>query len=637
MRTNHLLVALATLAMTGCSQNEITEINPDANKAIGFGVYTGVQTKGTITDYNVITSAEAGFGVMGVKGSTSTLYMKDTKVQYSSEIPAGWNYSPAIYWPNDGETVSFYAFAPYNGAGISKGATNSEDFENTTSPSITLTLQTPKKMVDLVAAAAEDKSSADGTVSFIFNHALSRIALKAHTAKEVATGTTVKITGLKIIGSATNSKSLFYKAAKYDIKADNWTLKDDDKQSSDWPIIADGAPDDTYPIVDNIVNSPSTDILGDEYLFLIPVETSAATDAIQMELTYIVTSNGIENETKKTVSITTGSDKFLQKGKAYVIDFEITLNDISFIVNESYGVDGWENTVRDFKYAGNKAQTFSVPIDGTYKIEIWGNQGGIFNPAVAQGGKGGYTAGEIKLTRRDILNIYVGECNYSNSHVEGWNGGGRAATLYSSPGGGSIDVRFKKIVGNYGFDITDKASDAQPLTGLTGNESTDPRIIVGGGGGGIGADDHGYKNISDGGYAGGEIGGNSTVRNWDGSSRAAHNGGFGGTQTAGGAADRIGYSYTSGMTPGSAGRGGNAGTNSDCGGGGGGWFGGGGAAWQDAKGAGGGGGGSSHVNSTLFTSIIYKSGNEEFLSPDGVTETGHSNGGLVRITLLPNP
>lgn len=49
---------------------------------------------------------------------------------------------------------------------------------------------------------------------------------------------------------------------------------------------------------------------------------------------------------------------------------------------------------------------------------------------------------------------------------------------------------------------------------------------------------------------------------------------------------------------------------------------------------GGGGGGSSHVNSQLFTNTVCKAGNEEFLSPMGIAETGHSGPGLVRITLL---
>lgn len=340
MKTKQLFIAMAILAMAGCSQNEITEMNPDANKAIGFGVYTGVQTRGTVTDYDAIKTASAGFGVVALKGSTPTLYMEDTHVKYETAASAGWKYSPAIYWPNDGETLSFYAYAPYNGTGIDKGTSNA-DFQSTSAPSVTFTLQTPKKMVDLVAAKAEGKSSTDGTVSLQFKHTLSRLALKAHTSVTVASGTTVKVTGLKIIGSTTHSSSLLYNSAKYDIKSESWTLDDSGKQDADWTVITDAASEDTYPAVDNIGNSPS-DLLGtNEYLFFIPVGTADVTDAIKMDLTYIITSNGISTTTTKPVSITTGTGKFLQKGTSYVIDFEIALNTISFTVAESGGVDGW--------------------------------------------------------------------------------------------------------------------------------------------------------------------------------------------------------------------------------------------------------------------------------------------------------
>lgn len=341
MKTRHLLLAMATLTTAGCSQNDITEMNPDANTAIGFEVYTGVQTRGLVTDYNAIKATGVGFGVMALKGSSPALYMADTNVKYDATAPAGWKYSPAIYWPNDGEAVSFYAFAPYNGAGIDKG-TSSADFQSTSAPSVTFSLQTPKKMVDLVAAKAESKTSSGGTISLSFKHVLSRLALKAHTSDVVATGTEVKITGLKIKGSSNNSGSLFYNTAKYDIKSDSWTLSDGDKQSNDWTII-DGTVSDENVYGAATVTGTAASILGadTQYLFFVPVGTTEVASAIQMELTYTITSNGVTTTTTKTVSIATGTDKFLQKGTAYVIDFEIALNTISFTLDEVSGVDGW--------------------------------------------------------------------------------------------------------------------------------------------------------------------------------------------------------------------------------------------------------------------------------------------------------
>ena len=38
---NAMMLSLAALTIAGCSQNEVTEISPDAHPQVGFGVYTG--------------------------------------------------------------------------------------------------------------------------------------------------------------------------------------------------------------------------------------------------------------------------------------------------------------------------------------------------------------------------------------------------------------------------------------------------------------------------------------------------------------------------------------------------------------------------------------------------------------------
>ena len=49
MEVKSLLMVMATLTIAGCSQNEMTEMNPDTNRTIGLDVYTEVQTRGTET------------------------------------------------------------------------------------------------------------------------------------------------------------------------------------------------------------------------------------------------------------------------------------------------------------------------------------------------------------------------------------------------------------------------------------------------------------------------------------------------------------------------------------------------------------------------------------------------------------
>ena len=36
---NAMMLSLAALTIAGCSQNEVTEISPDAHPQVGFGVY----------------------------------------------------------------------------------------------------------------------------------------------------------------------------------------------------------------------------------------------------------------------------------------------------------------------------------------------------------------------------------------------------------------------------------------------------------------------------------------------------------------------------------------------------------------------------------------------------------------------
>ena len=61
------MMAMAALTIAGCSQNEVTEINPDADRTIGLDVYTGVQTRGTETTTSTLKEADAGFGILPIK------------------------------------------------------------------------------------------------------------------------------------------------------------------------------------------------------------------------------------------------------------------------------------------------------------------------------------------------------------------------------------------------------------------------------------------------------------------------------------------------------------------------------------------------------------------------------------------
>ena len=136
-------------------------------------------------------------------------------------------------------------------------------------------------------------------------------------------------------------------------------------------------------------------------------------------------------------------------------------------------------------------KTITLP-KGTYKLEVWGAQGG-YRSSSTYGGLGGYSVGTIELKSKQTAYIYVGGSGNTGGTSGGFNGGGSRATY--SGGGGATDIRF--------------------------NGSTlYARVIVAGGGGSDGATN------KQGMYGGGITGGTTT--------QSFGSGGGGATQTAGG-------------------------------------------------------------------------------------------------------
>ena len=94
-------------------------------------------------------------------------------------------------------------------------------------------------------------------------------------------------------------------------------------------------------------------------------------------------------------------------------------------------------------YESNQVKTFTVPKTGTYKLEVWGAQGGTTTRS-ARGGYGGYSCGNIELTYNTVLYICIGEQGKANSSniggAGGYNGGGAAGnahrTVYIGGAGG---------------------------------------------------------------------------------------------------------------------------------------------------------------------------------------------------------
>lgn len=228
--------------------------------------------------------------------------------------------------------------------------------------------------------------------------------------------------------------------------------------------------------------------------------------------------------------------------------------------------------VGTFDYSGSPEE-FIVPCDGTYKLEVWGAQGGYaIDSTNSSGGYGGYSRGNITLEKGQKLNIVVGgkgidALEISSATLEGgYNGGGSSTgdsnTVWGS-GGGATHI----ALGN-----TNRGVLSNYL-----NYKSEILIVAGGGGGGGTYGSHKNK----GGHAGGYIGGSGTGPAY----------GTGGTQTEAGIGNGS-YKANGGFGAGGGGV--------VASGGGAGYFGGG-TGYEHASGA---GGGSSYIGNSLLTDKV---------------------------------
>lgn len=386
MKTKHVWFALSALAIAGCSQNEITEISPEANPAVGFSVFTGTQTKGTITDNTGTTGIQTtGFGVLayytgtddfgsGSHASPTPNFMWNQKVEYKS---SAWSYTPLKYWPNTtDEKISFFAYAPY--ADTQSAASSSNGIELTAAtasgyPKITFhwNTTTPSAGVDLVATNAA-QTGGDKTINltkqtaavpFKFKHVLSRANFWAKLDGSVNDSETkVFIKGVKLLGtsieapSAANSSSKFYTKATYKWEDGTWDYTDGTQQAAavelDGDILNKANPNfgsgSAYTTSSVAVTATAASMFkANQYLFLIPpaVNGIAASTDIRILLTYDVVTLDTKLDGGKSVieakSVVSLPNETLKGGSAYKYVFTIGLEGVKVSVD----VENWDADV----------------------------------------------------------------------------------------------------------------------------------------------------------------------------------------------------------------------------------------------------------------------------------------------------
>lgn len=250
-----------------------------------------------------------------------------------------------------------------------------------------------------------------------------------------------------------------------------------------------------------------------------------------------------------------------------------------------------EGQVFTFNYTGS-VQTFTVPADGEYLLEVWGAQGGVSAHNSSDMNRGGYSKGKINLQKGSTVYVYVGGKGEDGTSISmtprgGFNGGGDGGygSNDNAAGGGATDIR-------------------------VGGTSLSNRVIVAGGGGGNGCN-------TTGGVGGGLVGGDGTSGSYEPS-------GKGGTQTSGGSGYQVSGSLGQGANGYSA-------STWGSGGGGGGYYGGG-AGASLSGGASAGGGGSSYIGGVIDGETL--NGGQTMPAPTGGTQIGQKGNGYAKITVL---
>ncbi len=339
-------IAVAALTVSSCSQDEVLNMNPEAGpQAISFnGAYLGnaAETRGTVAtiDNLKVGTYAAGLGVFAnytgeneyattnATNWTNT-FMNNLNVKWTDTNNDGtaddWTYSPAKYWPSEGEKVSFVAYAPFvNGQTDAKAITHT----------VPATIANQNDLV--VSNLVLNQTCATPEVSFTMSHVLSKIGLKM-TGAELPNGYSFTLTSVKL---GVDSGTGFYTSNSYNAVDGTGTWgTGSGTQALKW-VSTDLSNDGK---VTNATNNTSTSNDDDKFLFVIPQNFTSLPVRVEYDLTVA------EGATMHYGFDGTITEEF-EKGKAYLISFTMNYQDLPGdsddkpvkITFEVTTVNGWD-------------------------------------------------------------------------------------------------------------------------------------------------------------------------------------------------------------------------------------------------------------------------------------------------------
>lgn len=221
------------------------------------------------------------------------------------------------------------------------------------------------------------------------------------------------------------------------------------------------------------LNNQLTSVIFNDYLYSIGNSAFASNKLTKIDLPEGVTSIGdgafYNNQIREVVipgSVTTIGNTAFKETTVWEKDGIDIEGDNPYRFNGRWTEIGWPITsipwVQIFNNAGGQSE-FTVPLDGYYRIDLWGAQGGgsvdtATDKIRTNGGKGAYTSGIVKLEAGKKIYVTVGakgaDGKSGSNVVKGNNGGGGAShgnenttveAMYQAAagaGGNATDIRY---------------------------------------------------------------------------------------------------------------------------------------------------------------------------------------------------
>lgn len=361
MKKNFMMgmFALAALAMTSCSMNDVVS---EQDNAINFGTYLGrgVQTKAHVETIETLKANDHGFGVFASYtnedifiDSSPLNFMFNQKVIWNNSGSGAWTYSPLKYWPTDrDENITFFAYAPYE---TSKSIDVKSEKNATGYPVITYTLDEGKLadaedfvadvLVNETRSATVNPDGTDRTVKFNFMHELTRVAFLAKLDREAFNTsdsnlkTQVNIKNITFGGDNLITEA-DYKFANTDHGRGTWAKVSGSETTLDVTELIEQSTESLGGYIVSgyrLKDGTGENLFGEgDYLFLIPMngETGISSQTVTFTIDYdIVTiDSNLEDGYSKTsaTKVITIPDNFLKQGTAYTFNLTFYLNEVVF-------------------------------------------------------------------------------------------------------------------------------------------------------------------------------------------------------------------------------------------------------------------------------------------------------------------